>query len=193
MKKALMGVAGLWGALLLAVGPAWAQALVSGSDCQAEQAAMRGLGAPDAAVREALLPPGVERADSTVDALAVMRDTFKETLSIAQAAGAKEDAATFRLTICAYDAAIARRQGPNPKGSDAPMISASAGGGNMAVQPSGGMRGADSVTGAAVGQNRGKGGNPTGCMTMPITASACRLKGCRQPAGADWPMGITSW
>lgn len=142
MKRALMGVAALWGALLLAVGPVRAQALVSGSDCQAEQAAMRGLGAPDAAVREALLPPGVERADSAADALAVMRDAFKDTLSIAQARGAKEDAATFRLTICAYDAAIARKQGPDP------------------VRSSGGVRGAARATGGAVGQNRGKGGNP---------------------------------
>lgn len=134
MKKIWMGAAALWGALLLAAGPARAQTPVSGSDCQAEQAAMRRLGAPDAAVREALLPPGVERADATADALAVMRDAFKDSLSTAQAAGAKEDAATFRLMICAYDAAIAGRRGANPKGHGA---AASVAGGSMAVQSSG--------------------------------------------------------
>lgn len=137
MKKALMGVTALWGALLLTAGPARAQALVSGSDCQAEQAAMQRLGAPDAAVREALLPPGVEGADAAVEALAGMRDAFKDALSTAQAAGAQEDAATFRLMICAYDATIARRQRPNSNGNNAPMTSASAGGGSMAVQSSG--------------------------------------------------------
>src|SRR3546814_3603529 len=69
MKKTLIGVTVLWGTLLLVAGPARAQ----GPDCRAEQAAMRGLGAPDAAVREALLPPGVEDAGSTADALTAMR------------------------------------------------------------------------------------------------------------------------
>ncbi len=124
MKKTLMGITIMWGALLLAAGLARAQAPAGGSGCQAEQAAMRGLGAPDAAVREALLPPGVEDADTTVDALAAMRDTYKDTLSIAQATGAREDAATFRLTICAYDTEIARRQGLNAKGSGSSMASA---------------------------------------------------------------------
>lgn len=118
MKKTLMGVIAACGTLFLAVGPVRAQALVRGSDCQAEQAAMRGLGAPDAAVREALLPPGVEDADSTVDALAVMRDAFKDSLSIARSAGAQEDAATFGLMICAYDAAIARKRGSNSQRND---------------------------------------------------------------------------
>lgn len=124
MKKTLMGVIAIWGALLIAAGPAQAQAPVGGSDCQAEQAAMRRLGAPDSAVREALLPPGAERADTTVDALAAMRDTYKDTLSIAQASGAREDAATFRLMICAYDAAIASRQRPNLGANDAPVAPA---------------------------------------------------------------------
>ncbi|HKX89074.1 MAG TPA: hypothetical protein VJM13_07685 [Sphingopyxis sp.] len=132
MKKTLIGVTALWGALLLATGPARAQAPVSSSDCQAEQAAMRGLGAPDAAVQEALLPPGVERADTTVDALAAMRDSFRDSLSTAQTVGAREDAATFRLMICAYDAAIARRQGVNP-GIAGSMASAPAGGSGRAV------------------------------------------------------------
>lgn len=137
MEKALMGATAMWGALLLAAGPVRAQVPVSGSVCQAEQAVMRRLGAPDAAVREALLPPGVERADAAVDALVGMRDAYKGALSTAQAAGAKEDAATFRLMICAYDAAIARRRGSNPKGSDAATTSVSAGGDSMAVRSSG--------------------------------------------------------
>lgn len=123
MKKILIGVTAMWGTLLLAAGPARAQ----GSGCQAEQATMRGLGAPDSAVREALLPPGVEDADSTVAALAAMRDTFKDALSTARAAGAKEDAATFGLMICAYDTAITRRQGANSGGNGAAMTSTSAG------------------------------------------------------------------
>lgn len=123
MKKTLISVTVMWGTLLLAAGPARAQ----GSGCQTEQAAMRGLGAPDSAVREALLPPGVEDANSTVAALAAMRDTYKDALSTARAAGAKEDAATFGLMICAYDAAIARKQEANSRGNGAAMTSISAG------------------------------------------------------------------
>lgn len=123
MKRTLMGVAALWGALLLAAGPAQAQAPVSGSSCQAEQAAMRRLGAPDAAVQEAMVPPGAERADIAVGALEALRDSSKDSLSVAQSVGAKEDAATFRLMICAYDAVIARRQGSNPAPSSGPLPS----------------------------------------------------------------------
>lgn len=161
MKKTLISITILWEALLLAAGPARAQAPVSGSDCQAEQTAMRQLGAPDAVVRDALLPPGVESA--SVGALEEMRDSTKANLSVAEARSLKEDAATFRLWICAYDAAIASRQGPNLKRNDAPLTAASAAGGNGASSAnadSGGMRAAASATGRAVGQNRGKGGNP---------------------------------
>jgi hypothetical protein len=110
MKQSLMGIVALSVSLLLAAGPTQAQALVSRFDCQAEQAAMRRLGAPETAIGEALLPPGVENAKAEVDMLAEMRDTYKSVLSIAQASGAKEDAATFRLTICAYNVAIARKK-----------------------------------------------------------------------------------
>lgn len=111
MKKTLMGIATPLVALLLAAAPAHAQALVSQSDCRAEQAAMRKLGAGEGEVWEALRPPGVEGAGNPVEVLASMRDTYKSTLSIAQETGRKEDAATFRVIICAYDVAIARKRG----------------------------------------------------------------------------------
>jgi hypothetical protein len=103
------------GALLFCLGlaagtPAGAQPLVGSADCAAEQAVMRRMGAPESVIRGALHPPGVDTG-ATAAALSAMRDTLREALSIAQAGGMKQDAATFGLNLCAYSAAIARQPG----------------------------------------------------------------------------------
>ena len=90
--------------------PAAAQQRVTSSDCRAEQAAMRQLGMSEREIAEALLPPGVPDADSTAESLASFAESFQQTLATAERYNAKQDAATFRLILCAYRVAIQRMQ-----------------------------------------------------------------------------------
>lgn len=91
--------------------PAAAQQRVTSADCRAEQAAMRQLGMSEPEIAEALRPPGVADADSTAESLALFANSFQQTLATAERYDAKQDAATFRVILCAYRVAIQRIQG----------------------------------------------------------------------------------